>query len=161
MQSLPALLRAARFLLGYRQAYVEQSCGLSGRFLIPFENETRLRLPSEAFSIKAFYEANGVEFLEASDGHGAGIRWKLPDFSDLFCGKAFRAARGLAALSQDELAEEAQVGRKFISTLERGKTNSIKPATIAQIERCLKNRNIEVTAATATYGSGTRWVVPL
>jgi DNA-binding XRE family transcriptional regulator len=147
-------------MLGFRQVYVEKSCNLSERYLIPLESESRLRLPREAFAVKAFYEASGVEFLLTPDGkRGVGIRWKSPDTSDVFYGKAFRAARGLAALSQDELAEEAQVGRKIISTLERGIWNSINPEARDQIERCFKDRNIEVTVATATYGAGARWIV--
>ncbi|MGO4137370.1 helix-turn-helix domain-containing protein [Rhizobium brockwellii] len=158
MQSLPALLRAARFLLGYSQSHVETSCKLSARFLITLENGTRQRLPGAALAVKAFYELHGVEFVDPGDGHGAGIRWKSPLATDPFEGQAFRAARGLADLSQEKLAEQAQVGRKFIALLERGELKSINLETLKKIELCLRDLNIEVKKGTSSHGAGARWI---
>ncbi len=158
MQSLPALLRAARFLLGYSQNHVEMSCKLSGRFLITLENGTRQRLPSAALAVKAYYEVHGVEFVDPGEGHGAGIRWRSPLTTDPFQGQAFRAARGLADLSQEKLAEQAQVGRKFIALFERGELKSINLETLKKIELCLRDLNIEVTKGTSSHGAGARWI---
>ncbi|TPP06960.1 helix-turn-helix domain-containing protein [Rhizobium glycinendophyticum] len=158
MQSLPALLRAARFLLGYNQSHVETSCKLTGRFLITLENGTRQRLPSAALTVKAFYEVHGVEFLDPTDGYGAGIRWKSPDKADAFGGQAFRAARGLADLSQEKLAEQAQIGRKFIALLERGELKSINLDTLKKLELCLNGLNVEITKGNSSHGAGTRWI---
>jgi transcriptional regulator with XRE-family HTH domain len=160
MQSLPPLLRAARYLLGFKQVDVEKACKLSDRFLISLEGEKRLRTPSGALVIKAYYESNGVEFLQVAKNHWDGVRWKTPHTGDIFSGKAYRAARGLAALSQDELAERAGVGRKSIALLESGNLDSTKPETVEALVTCFRELNIEVTEQTSTYGAGTRWIKP-
>jgi DNA-binding XRE family transcriptional regulator len=122
------------------------------------ENGTRQRLPGAALEVKAFYELHGVEFTDPGDGHGAGIRWRFPNTADPFAGKVFRAARGLADLSQDKLAEQANIGRKFVALLERGELKSINLETLKKLELCLNGLNIEVTKGTPSYGAGTRWI---
>ncbi|NNU40588.1 transcriptional regulator [Rhizobium sophorae] len=152
------LLRAARFLLGYTQEQVENSCNLTRRYLYNLEAGKHLLLPRNALVIKAYFEREGVEFLEESETHGAGVRWRNPGRLDPFRSKLFRCARGLADLSQDKLADRSGVGRKFIAQLEQDVLKGLNETSLGKLEHALRDLNIEITQETREFGAGVRWI---
>ncbi|MEY9098015.1 DNA-binding XRE family transcriptional regulator [Sinorhizobium fredii] len=158
------LLRAARCLLGYRQVDAEARFGMKDKAIHRLEAGHFKLLPREAFLLKARYQDEGVEFTDAADGHGPGVRWKVAgkvpgkDNPDFFGSRLFRAARGLANISQRKLADLANVDPSFIARLERDRFGSINEVTLRKIEVALRQLNIEITPETGSYGAGVRWI---
>ena len=63
-------------------------------------------------------------------------------------GKAIRRRRRELDLSQEELAEKAELHRTYISSIERGDRN----VSIDNIEKLVKALDISVSALFANYG---------
>ncbi|BDI16153.1 hypothetical protein ANSO36C_19550 [Nostoc cf. commune SO-36] len=63
-------------------------------------------------------------------------------------GKAIRRRRREMDLSQEELAERAQLHRTYISSIERGQRNP----SLENIEKLAKALNISISALFAEYG---------
>ncbi len=158
MYPLLDLLRSARFLLGLTQGQVEKACQLQPRFVYNLEGGKHVLMPRSALIIKAYYEREGVVFFDGTELHGSGIRWKAPRNDDPTRSKLFRAARGLADLSQDELANQSGVGRKFIATLEQDALVGINPERLRKLEEHLKALNIEMIPERGSVGAGVRWI---
>lgn len=124
-------------------------------------------LPREALILKGHYQKAGVEFIDAADGFGPGVRWKSPgkppgeDKPDYFGSRTFRAARGLANVSQRRLAELADVDPSFIARLEKDKFGSINEETLAKLVDALKKLDVEIVPETHTEGAGVRWRSPI
>lgn len=122
-------------------------------------------LPREALILKAHYQSAGVEFTDATSGHGAGVRWGSPGTVledgtlDHFGSRIVRAARGLSDLSQRQLAEAADVDQSFIARLEMNKYGAVNEATLRKLEAGLRTKNVEMTPETLSVGAGVRWVV--
>ncbi len=152
------LLRAARFLLGSTQGEVDSECKFKNRTVNRIEAGIHVRLPRTAFALKLHYESKGVEFVDAVDEHGSGVRWKTVGPADPVRCNLFRAARGLADLSQEKVAIEAGIDETFIARLERDDLKQINDAWLQRYEAFLRAKNVEITPAGATFGEGVRWI---
>lgn len=83
------MLRAARALLGWNQRQLATSAGVSRPTVNRLENRLERRGENgreskdnpKLESIEAIvlaYEAQGIEFIEATLSTGAGVRWRTP-----------------------------------------------------------------------------------
>lgn len=158
MHPLLHLLRAARFLLGLKQGHVDDECKFTKRTVFKVEAGKHTRLPRTAFSLKHYYESKGVEFIDEVDGHGAGIRWKTVGPVDPVRSHLFRAARGLADLSQESAALQAGIDETFINRLEKDALKHINNASLQRYEALLRSHNVEMTPSSADFGAGVRWI---
>lgn len=158
MHPLLHLLRAARYLLGLKQARVDEECQYSARTVFKLEAGKHARLPRTAFTLKQFYESRGVEFLDASNGHGAGVRWRNPGTVDPIRSNLFRAARGLADLSQESVALQAAIDENFVNRFEKDTLKQINEESLRKLEAFLNSKNIEITPETTHFGAGVRWI---
>jgi transcriptional regulator with XRE-family HTH domain len=152
------LLRAARFLLGFTQEQVEGACDLKSQFLYNLEAGKHVLHPRGALIVQAYFEREGVEFVEQTENHGDGLRWRNPGRTDHFRGKLFRCARGLAYLSQDKLARRSGVSRTFIAQLEQDVVKGLNKTSAEKLENSLRELNIEITKETREVGAGVRWI---
>jgi hypothetical protein len=159
MHPLLHLLRAARFLLGLKQGLVDDECKFTQRTVFKIEAGKHTRLPRTAFSLKHYYEAKGVEFVDAADGHGAGIRWKTVGPVDPVRSHLFRAGRGLADLSQERVALQAGIDETFVNRLEKDTLKHINEESLQRYELFLRAKNVEITPASTNFGAGVRWIV--
>ena len=78
----PALIRAARGLLGLGQAEVAEKAGLHQRTISKLEGELDfslkdLRRRKALHALKEAFEKEGVEFLFGSENAGEGVRRKI------------------------------------------------------------------------------------
>jgi hypothetical protein len=158
MHPLLHLLRAARCLLGLKQGMVDSECKYTKRTVFKVEAGKHARLPRTAFALKQFYESKGVEFVDPTDGRGAGVRWRVAGQDDPIRRHLFRAARGLADLSQEKVAIEAEIDETFIARLERDELKQINEDWLQRYETFLKAKNVEITPAGPTFGEGVRWI---
>lgn len=69
------------------------------------------------------------------------------DINDRF-GKAVRRRRRELDLSQEELAERAELHRTYISSIERGRMNP----SLENVEKLAKALDISISALFANYG---------
>ncbi|MDX0439151.1 helix-turn-helix domain-containing protein [Sinorhizobium medicae] len=158
MHPLLPLLRAARFLLGSKQGDVDGECGFKKRTVNKIEAGNHVRLPRTAFSLKHYYESKDVEFVDPVDGHGAGVRWRTAGPVDPVRSHLFRAARGLADLSQEKVAIQAGIDESFIARLERDELKQINEEWLQCYEAFLKAENVEITPPSTSFGAGVRWI---
>jgi transcriptional regulator with XRE-family HTH domain len=158
MHPLLHLLRAARYLLGLTQAHVDEACKFTARTVFKLEAGKHARLPRTAFTLKVFYESRGIEFVDAQNGHGAGIRWRQAGVVDPVRSTLFRAARGLADLSQESVAIQANIDETFVNRLEKDALKQINEDSLRRVEVLLNAKNVEITPETAHYGAGVRWI---
>ncbi len=165
MNPVYPLLRAARCLLGLNQVEAAKEFDMKAKTIHRLEAGNFQLLPREALILKSRYQDAGVEFIDAADGYGVGVRWSKPGrllddgTPDVFGSRTILAARGLANLSQRELAEEAGVDPSFIARLEKNKYTAINEETLRKLEAGLRKKNVELTKETALVGAGVRWIV--
>lgn len=79
----PALIRAARGLLGLDQAEVAERSGLKQRTISKLEGESDfsskdLRRRRVLDAIRAAFEKDGIEFIFPSQTSGPGVRMRAP-----------------------------------------------------------------------------------
>jgi DNA-binding XRE family transcriptional regulator len=159
------LLRAARCLLGLSQVEAAKEFDMKAKTIHLLEAGNYKLLPREALVLRGRYQDAGVEFTEAADSHGAGVRWNKPgnvledDTLDLFGSRIMRAARGLANLSQRQLADAAKVDPSFIARLENNKYGAINEVTLRKVEAGLRAYNVEIMQETQSVGAGVRWII--
>ncbi|MBY5565958.1 helix-turn-helix transcriptional regulator [Rhizobium leguminosarum] len=158
MDSLPDLLRAARCLLGYTQTGIEDLFKLKSRSVYTLEAGRYKLTPRFAYLLKEKYEEEGVEFTDAGSDFGQGIRWRVPGRKDPYRRAMLPAARGLANLSQAQLAKIADVDQKFIARLELDDFEAVSRVKLDRLEAALKARNVEFTSETTSFGAGVRWI---
>ncbi|MBY3117275.1 helix-turn-helix domain-containing protein [Rhizobium laguerreae] len=164
MNPVIPLLRAARFLLGWSQAEAGVEIGIKAKTIQLIEGGKYKLLPREAWILKAHYQQAGVEFTEAGGGHGAGIRWRKPgtvledETLDHFGSRIIRASRGLANLSQRELAKAAGVDPSFIARLEKNRYDAVNERALSSLIKGLQAKNVEMTSETTAFGAGVRWI---
>ncbi|MBX4863718.1 helix-turn-helix domain-containing protein [Rhizobium bangladeshense] len=164
MNPVIPLLRAARFMLGWSQAEVGVATGIKAKTIQLIEGGKYKLLPREAWILKAHYQDAGVEFTEAGSGHGAGVRWSKPgtvledETLDHFGSRIIRASRGLADLSQRELAKAAGVDPSFIARLEKNRYDAVNERTLSSLVNGLRTKNVEMTSETTAFGAGVRWI---
>lgn len=161
MDPLLHRLRAARFLLGLKQGFVDDECQLTKRTVFKIEAGKHAMLPRTAFSLKHYYESKGVEFVDAADGHGAGIRWRSVGPADPVGCHLYRAARGLAGLSQEQVAIQAGIDENFVNRLEKDALKHINRASLKRYRALLKSKNVEITPGGSTFGGGVRWIADI
>ena len=75
MSLLPEQCRAARALLGWSQAALEETSKVAKKTIADFERGARTPYDRTLADIRAALESAGVEFI-AEDGGGAGVRLK-------------------------------------------------------------------------------------
>lgn len=159
MQILASQFRAARALLGKEQEDVAAWAELDRQGVGGWETARYKLYSSAAENLRKAYERNGVEFVGPSGKHGAGVRWRFPGREDKHRGAQFRAARAMADLSMREINENFGVDRNFIWKLERGKLGALNLETIHKLEDGLRQKNIELTPESETWGAGVRWAI--
>ncbi len=145
-------------MLGLKQGHVDDDCNFTKRTVFKVEAGKHSRLPRTAFSLKHYYECKGVEFVDAADGRGAGVRWKTVGPADPVRSHLFRAARGLADLSQESVALQAGIDETFVNRLEKDALKHINEESLHRYEMFLRAKNVEITPAGATFGAGVRWI---
>jgi transcriptional regulator with XRE-family HTH domain len=143
-------------MLGLSQEALADASGLSSSEIGRLEKRGTKLVPRSAYKLKAEIEKLGVEFLEATDTLGFGIRWKNPGRVDPFHASQIRAGRMILGISQAALAERARVDRSFIVRLENEKPKSLDPETVQRVLSSLVAEGIELTPQTGTYGVGVR-----
>ncbi len=158
MDTLPDLLRAARCLLGHSQTGIEVLLKLKFRSVYTLEARRYKLLPRHAYLLKEKYEEEGIEFTKAADEFGEGIRWRVPGKKDPFRRIMLPAARGLANLSQAQLAKIADVDRSFIARFERDEFEAVSAEKLNRLEAALMRENVQFAPETATHGAGVRWI---
>lgn len=159
MEILASQFRAARALLGKRQEDVAAWLKLDRQEVGRWETAKYKLLSSEADKLKKAYDTNGILFFPASDGRGAGVRWRAHGTENKHQGAQFRAARAMANLSMRQLHELAQVDRNFTTRLERGKFALINVETVRELERFFQSIEIDLVPETDEFGAGVRWMV--
>ncbi|MBB4510686.1 DNA-binding XRE family transcriptional regulator [Rhizobium leguminosarum] len=158
MDSLPDLLRAARCLLGYTQTGIEDLLKLKFRSVYTLEAGRYKLTPRFAQLLKEKYEAEGVEFTDGGSDFGRGIRWRAPGRKDPYKRVMLRAARGLANLSQAQLAEISGLDKSFIARFERDDFEAVSPQKLMRLEEALRSKNVQFTSETPSFGAGVRWI---
>ena len=74
------ILKAGRALTGISQRALAKAVDVHQRSIARLEEDERQRLDIEvANKVRAELERRGVQFTEASDKHGIGVRFKSPD----------------------------------------------------------------------------------
>ncbi|MBP2443447.1 helix-turn-helix domain-containing protein [Rhizobium leguminosarum] len=144
--------------MGYTQTGIENLLELKFRSVYTLEARRYKLTPRFAYLLQEKYEAEGVEFTDASGPVGQGIRWKLPGRKDPYRRALLPAARGLANLSQAQLAKLAGVDKSFVARFERDDFDGVSQAKLDRIEQALKTKNVEFTRETAAFGAGVRWI---
>lgn len=159
MKILASQFRAARALLGKDQEDVAAWVKLDRREISRWEAAKYKLFSSDAEDLLKAFEKNGIEFLPASGGQGAGVRWRKPGQKDRFRGAQFRAARAMANQSMRDLQEMSGVNRNFITRLETGLIGGLNLETLRKLEHAFARLNIELTVETENWGAGVRWTV--
>jgi DNA-binding XRE family transcriptional regulator len=72
----PAQCRAARALLGWKQADLAQKAGIGTKTVYNFEENHHQTIGSILSKIRSALEDNGVIFLDSDDHGGFGVRIK-------------------------------------------------------------------------------------
>lgn len=158
MDSLPDLLRAARCLLGYTQTGIEDVLKLKFRSVHTLEAHRYKLTPRFAYLLKDKYEEEGVEFTDANGSFGQGIRWRKPGKKDPYRRLMLPAARGLANLSQAQLAQISGLDKSFIARFERDDFAAVNSMKLVHLAEALTRNNVEFTSGTASFGDGVRWI---
>ena len=133
--------------------------GLDRREVSRWEAAKYKLFSSDAEDLQKAFEKNGIEFLSATGGLGAGVRWRNPGQKDRFRGAQFRAARAMANLSMREIQTMSDVNRNFITRLETGLVVGLNLETVKKLEQALARLNIELTPESESWGAGVRWTV--
>ncbi|WSH26976.1 helix-turn-helix domain-containing protein [Rhizobium beringeri] len=144
--------------MGYTQTGIEDLFKLKSRSVYTLEAGRYKLTPRFAYLLKEKYEEEGVEFTDAGSDFGQGIRWRVPGRKDPYRRAMLPAARGLANLSQAQLAKIADVDQKFIARLELDDFEAVSRVKLDRLEAALKARNVEFTAETTSFGAGVRWI---
>ncbi|MBB3411902.1 DNA-binding XRE family transcriptional regulator [Rhizobium sp. BK316] len=144
--------------MGYTQTGIEEVLELKKRSVYTLEARRYKLTPRFAFLLKDKYEEAGVEFTDAGGSFGPGIRWRNPGKKDPFKRVLLPAARGLANLSQAQLAKIADIDRNFIARLEQDDFDSVDMKKLARLEEALRVQNVEFVSETSTSGAGVRWI---
>ncbi|TAZ73890.1 XRE family transcriptional regulator [Rhizobium ruizarguesonis] len=158
MKIFASQLRAARALLDVDQEVVSGWTDLDRREVSGWEHAKYKLYSSDAENLKKAFEERKIEFLSASEGYGAGVRWREPGREDRHRGVQFRAARAMANLSMRDLEDLSGVNRNFILRLERGKVGPLNVDFIRKLETSFLQKNIVMVPEGKTYGAGVRWV---
>ncbi len=93
------------------------------------------------------------------------MRWRKSEIvfqgsdPDHFGGRIIRATRGLADISQRELAKVAGVDPSFVARLEKNRYDAINQDALDKLVLGLSSKNVEATPATYSFGAGVRWIV--
>jgi transcriptional regulator with XRE-family HTH domain len=159
MEDMERQLRAARALLGKSQLAIEKDYELSYRSVQLLEAGKYKFLPREAYLLKAKYEALDVLFEPATSKAGVGVRWKTPRL-DPFQGVQIRAGRGLANISQTQLARLAGVDRNFITRVEGNKSSAVTESSLTKVKMTLAELGVEFLPEDRGFGAGVRWKQP-
>lgn len=157
MQVFASQLRASRALLAKEQEAVALWVGLDRREVGGWEAGKYKLMSKVAFELRKAFEREGIDFLDAADGLGAGVRLRRPDTDDPHRSAQYRAARALANLSQAGVAKVAGVNRNFVARLELGEITGVNLATLEKLDQAYANLNILLLAETSTSGLGVRW----
>lgn len=159
MKTFASQLRAARALLDVDQEVVAAWVGLDRREVSGWERAKYKLLSSDGENLRKEFEAREIEFVAASDVHGAGVRWRKPGHQDRHRGAQFRAARALADLSMREIEDACGINRNFLTRLESAKLGALNLGYIRTLEAFFKKRNVELIPEDLTSGAGARWTV--
>lgn len=161
MDILASQFRAARALLDKDQEVVASWVGLDRREVSRWEGAKYKLLSAYGLELQRAYEKNGVEFLAAGDGVGAGVRWREKGRADRLRSAQFRAARALGNFSMRELQVLSNVDRNFLTRLENGKITGLNLHYVRKLEDAFGRQGIELTPEGSTWGVGVRWRVDL
>lgn len=159
MKIFASQLRAARALLDVDQVVVSGWADLDRRELSGWEHAKYKLRSSDAEKLQKTFEERNIEFLSASEGKGAGVRWREPGREDRHRGAQFRAARAMANLSMRDLEHLSGVNRNFIWRLERGKVGPLNVEFIGKLEASFRKKNIDLVPEDGRSGAGVRWLV--
>ncbi|SCX28104.1 transcriptional regulator, y4mF family [Agrobacterium sp. DSM 25558] len=165
MNHVIPLLRAARFLLGSSQAEIGAALAIKAKTIQLIEGGKYKLLPREVWILHGHYQETGIEFTQPSNGCGHGVRWRKAGIvlegkdPDHFGGGLIRAARGLADISQRELAMVAAVDPSFVARLEKNRYGAVNQDALAKLVSGLLTYNVEMMSGTTTHGAGVRWVI--
>ncbi|WSH19052.1 helix-turn-helix transcriptional regulator [Rhizobium ruizarguesonis] len=157
MEILASLLRASRALLDKKQEEVGAWVKLDQQEISRWEAGKYKLLSIDAMNLQKTFEENGLEFVPPGGEWGAWVRWRKPGRVDPNRAAQFRAARAMANLTLRELGAVSGVSRTFIYRLERGKPTAFNFDALKGLEATFNRFEIELTPATASFGSGVRW----
>lgn len=161
MDFLPGSFRAARALLGKEQDDVAEGSGVDRRVVMRLEKTTYKKPTDAAHRVRRYYEGEGIEFLDADNEAGPGVRWKSGGQEDFFCRRQVQAARVMMNLSQTQLALKLGVVRSVVTKFESGAVKTPDPGFIEQAVRTLEGEGVNFLADTAVKGIGVRLKVSM
>ncbi len=157
MRIFASQLRASRALLAKEQEVVAGWVGLDRREVGGWEACKYKLMSKVAIDLRKAYERAGIDFIDAGDGLGAGVRLRAPATDDPHKSAQYRAARALTNLSQADVAKVAGVNRNFVARLELGEIIGVNLATLAKLDQAYSKLDILLLAETSDSGVGVRW----
>jgi len=157
MHIFASQLRASRALLAKEQEVVAGWVGLDRREVGGWEAAKYKLMSKDAVALRKAYQREGVDFIDASEGLGAGVRLRVPALNDPHRSAQYRAARALANLSQAGVAKVAGVNRNFVARLELGEVVGVNLATLAKLDQAYSKLDILMVSETLMSGVGVRW----
>ncbi|WP_244480364.1 helix-turn-helix transcriptional regulator [Rhizobium sp. Root1220] len=157
MRIFASQLRASRALLAREQEVIAGWVGLDRREVGGWEAGKYKLMSKVAINLRRAYERAGIDFIDACDGLGAGVRLRTPATDDPHRSAQYRAARALADLSQADVAKVARVNRNFVARLELGEVVGVNLTTLAKLDEAFSKLDIILLAETSKSGLGVRW----
>ncbi|MCQ1839067.1 helix-turn-helix transcriptional regulator [Neorhizobium galegae] len=157
MDFSPGSFRAARALLGKSQEDVAVTCGVDRRVVARLERVSYPKPTEAAHKVRRYYVNEGLEFLDANQKAGAGVRWKTGGQEDYFRRRQVNAARVLVDLSQTQLAKKLGVVRSVVTKYESGAVKTPDPSFIEHAVRILETEGAVFLPDTAMKGPGVRY----
>ncbi|WP_430254666.1 helix-turn-helix domain-containing protein [Neorhizobium sp. DAR64872/K0K18] len=161
MEFWASSFRAARALIGEDQATIASVAGVGPRVVMKLEG-AGYREPTEAaHKVWLFYEDRGLEFLDAANGLGPGVRWRDRGIRDIFNRRHLQAGRVAADLRQSDFASKLNVTRNYITKFESGILKVPPREFLALAFTVLEREGIQFLNDTKDSGFGIRLNKPV
>ena len=157
MQTFASLLRASRALLGRDQEVVASWVGLDRREVGAWEAGKYKLMSRAGIDLRKAMERNGIEFIDPTADHGAGVRCRNPSKSDPLRSAQYRAARAMVNLSQRAMADYSGVNRNFIARLEANEMTGVNLEALRALDEAYVRLNVEMVVETLSTGFGVQW----
>ena len=142
-------------MLKLKQEELAVKAGIKRSVLQVLEDANR-ELPETKVleKLRALLEAEGLEFLEATESQGDGIRWQKPTGASWV--DQLRHARLMLGMTLDELAEKSDVSKYTILRLESGTIKRRRETAAREVRKALAEHGAIIDPESRDAGAGVR-----
>lgn len=152
----PAQIRAGRSMSGESQSELATRAKVTRSVLKLLESPDRKRPDILMIArVRSALEERGVEFLQATNEAGEGVRFKHPRETSIV--QMIRHARALLDLSLDQTEAISGVGRDAIARIERGRLKREPEEGLRKLQGAIEARGVVFLAADESSGPGIRF----